>query len=79
MTLDLPRGMHVTVSDSGRVTVRQDGREVSDGMHDMGGEYELFLPDASAIAQTCSERDTDPARDDFPGSGTTTIEVTHLH
>lgn len=79
VTLDLPRNMHVTVRDDGSVTVRQDGREISPGLYDMGGEYELFLPDATAIGDSCSERAADPGRDDFPSSGTTTIEVTHRH
>lgn len=78
VTLDLPH-MSVTVRDDGTVTVRQAGRKVAGGMYDMGGEYELTLPDASVIAAECSTRDADPASDDFPASGTASIPVTHLH
>lgn len=79
MTVELPNGMRVTIRDDATVTVRQSGREVSPDMFDMGGEYEFTLPSATVIAERCSERNADPASDNFPREGTATIDVTHIH
>jgi hypothetical protein len=73
------RGMHVTVRDDGTITVRQGGRDVGPDAYDMGGEYYMTLPDATTIAVACSEYSADPGSDEFPATGTASIEVTHRH
>jgi hypothetical protein len=93
VTVELSNGMTVTVYDAGEwrehpvINVRQRERDLLNGApsapdvprYDMGGEYELELPDARVIGERCDARDADPGSPDFPGEGTATITVTHRH
>lgn len=80
LTVELPgRAMWVTVHDDGSIIVHQDRRDVGPDLYDMGGDYELTLPDVTTVAEECSARDADTGNWEFPASGTATVEVTHRH
>ena len=88
-TVRLSNGMMVTIvdGDTPSITVKQKARDLLNGApsdpdfprYDMGGEYEFDLPDASAIAELCDERNHDTSDPFFPSEGHATITVTHRH
>jgi hypothetical protein len=68
------------------ITVRQEARDLMPGCtdpdyprYDMGGTYELALPDVTTIGDQCSERDHDVSAPDFPREGMAAIDVRHIH
>jgi hypothetical protein len=84
LNIELDNGMRLTIGDGGSrhaptITVRDPGGEVSPDMYDMGGTYEIRLPSAMEVGRRCDQYGADTEADDFPGEGTSTIEVIHRH
>jgi hypothetical protein len=86
--IELPeRHMRLTITDDGKIRIRQRERDILNGAPASGdtpryappGEYQFTLPDAEDVNVICDTGGIPPTSPDFPAEGTFTITATHWH